>query len=87
MNIEGAVKLGYRNELAAIDDLDERAREFQRQVDQAYESAKAVNAAAGGGLDDVIDPAQTRSWIAESLKRLPPTPARTEKKYPYIDTW
>lgn len=87
MNIEGAVKLGYRNELAAIDDLGERAKEFQRQVDQAYESAKAVNAAAGGGLDDVIDPAQTRSWIAESLKRLPPTLARTEKKYPYIDTW
>ncbi|SVC11043.1 uncharacterized protein METZ01_LOCUS263897 [marine metagenome] len=50
-------------------------------------SAKAVNAAAGGGLDEVIDRAETRSWIAESLKRLPPSMSWPEKKYPYIDTW
>ena len=87
MNIEGSVKLGYRNELMAIEDPQERADEFQRRVDRAYESAKAVNAAAGGGLDDVIDPVETRSWVAESLKRLPPVPARTEKKYPFVDTW
>ena len=82
-----AVQLGYRNELMAIDDPEERADEFNKRVDRAYEAAKAVNAAAGGGLDDVIDPAETRSWIAESLKRVPPPPPRTEKKYPYIDTW
>lgn len=87
MNIEGSVKLGYRKELIAIEDPEERARVFNEKVEQAYESAKAVNAAAGGGLDDVIDPAETRSWIAESLKRLPPVPERTEKKYAYIDTW
>lgn len=87
MNIEGSVKLGYRNELAAIEDPEERLKEFNRRVEHAYESAKAVNAVAGGGVDDVIDPAETRSWIAESLKRVPPTPPRTEKKYPYIDTW
>ena len=87
MNIEGSVKLGYRKELMAIEDPDERASEFNTRVDRAYESAKAVNAAAGGGIDDVIDPAETRSWVAESLKRVPPKPPRTEKKYPYIDTW
>ena len=87
MNIEGSVKLGYRNELAAIEDPDERLSEFEKRVERAYESAKAINASVGGGLDDVIDPAETRSWIAESLKRLPPVPPRTEKKYPYIDTW
>jgi acetyl-CoA carboxylase carboxyltransferase component len=87
MNIEGSVKLGYRKELMAIEDPEERASEFNTRVDRAYESAKAVNAAAGGGIDDVIDPAETRSWIAESLKRVPPKPQRTEKKYPYIDTW
>lgn len=87
MNIEGSVKLGYRKELMAIEDPEERASEFNSRVDRAYESAKAVNAAAGGGIDDVIDPAETRSWIAESLKRVPPKPHRTEKKYPYIDTW
>ena len=87
MNIEGSVKLGYRKELAAIEDAEERRREFERRVAGAYEGAKAINAGVGGGLDDVIDPADTRSWIASSLKRLPPKAPRTEKKYPYIDTW
>ena len=87
MNIEGSVKLGYRKELAAIEDAEQRRLEFERRVAGAYEGAKAINAGVGGGLDDVIDPADTRSWIASSLKRLPPKTPRTEKKYPYIDTW
>ncbi len=87
MNIEGSVKLGYRKELAAIEDPDERKLEFDTRVERAYEGAKAVNSAPGGGIDDVIDPADTREWIAASLKRLPPVAPRTEKKYPYIDTW
>jgi acetyl/propionyl-CoA carboxylase alpha subunit/acetyl-CoA carboxylase carboxyltransferase component len=87
MNIEGAVKLGYRKELAAIEDAEERRLEFEKRVARSYEAAKAINASVGGGLDDVIDPADTRSWIAKSLRRLPPKPPRTGKKYPYIDTW
>jgi acetyl/propionyl-CoA carboxylase alpha subunit/acetyl-CoA carboxylase carboxyltransferase component len=87
MNIEGAVKLGYRKELAAIEDPEVRLAEFERMTAAAYDSAKAVNASAGGGIDDVIDPADTRDWIAQSLKRLPPVPERTTKKYPYIDPW
>ena len=87
MNIEGAVKLGYRKELMAIEDPAARLAEFQRRTSEAYDSAKAVNAAAGGGIDDVIDPAETRSWIATGLKSLPPVPPRVGKKYPYIDPW
>jgi len=87
MNIEGAVKLGYRKELAAIDDPEARRAEFDRRVAQAYDTAKAVNASQGGGLDDVIDPADTRDWIAQSLRRLPPVPERTGKKHPFIDPW
>ncbi|MDB3966328.1 ATP-grasp domain-containing protein [Porticoccaceae bacterium] len=87
MNIEGSVKLGFRNELMAIDDPEERNRVFNDKVEEQYERAKAVNAAVGGGLDDVIDPAETRSWIVEGLKRLPPLPPRTDKKHAYIDTW
>ena len=87
MNLEGSVKLGYRKELMAIEDADERIETYENMVNRAYENAKAVNAAAGGGLDDVIDPADTRQWIANALKRLPPTPERTSKKRPYIDTW
>jgi acetyl/propionyl-CoA carboxylase alpha subunit/acetyl-CoA carboxylase carboxyltransferase component len=87
MNIEGSVKLGYRKELAAIEDPEQRRIEFEKRVERAYEGAKAVNAGTGGGLDDVIDPADTRGWITRSLKRLPRLAPRAEKKYPYIDTW
>lgn len=87
MNIEGNVKLGYRNDLAAMEDPAERLRVYQEKVDEQYEQARAVNAAVGGGLDDVIDPAETRRWIVNSMKRLPPTPVREGKKYPYVDTW
>jgi len=87
MNIEGAVKLGYRKELMAIEDPEARRQEFERRTAVAYENAKAVNAVTGGGIDDVIDPADTRKWIVNSLKRLPPALPRSGKKYPYIDTW
>jgi acetyl-CoA carboxylase carboxyltransferase component len=87
MNIEGAVKLGYRKELMAIEDPAARLAEFQRRTAEAYDTAKAVNAVMGGGIDDVIDPAATRAWIVNGLKRLPPLPLRTTKKYPYIDPW
>lgn len=87
MNIEGAVKLGHRKELAVISDPEKRREEFETRVNRAYEKARAVNAGSGGGLDDVIDPAETRTWIANSLRRLPPRSARSVKKYTYIDTW
>ena len=87
MNIEGSVKLGYRKELIAIEDPEERIETYEHMVSRAYDNAKAVNSAAGGGLDDVIDPAETRTWIVNGLKRLPPTPERRGKKRPYIDTW
>ena len=82
MNIEGAVKLGYRKELMAIEDPEARLAEFERRLRAAYDEAKAVNAAVGGGIDDVIDPADTRDWIASGLKRLPPMPARTDEEVP-----
>ena len=87
MNIEGSVKLGYRNDLAAIEDPQERLEKYESMVASAYDRAKAVNAATNFGIDDVIDPADTRSWIAAGLRSLPPTPPRTKKKRPYIDTW
>jgi acetyl-CoA carboxylase carboxyltransferase component len=87
MNIEGAVKLGYRKEFMAIEDPETRREEFERRTGAAYDSAKAVNAAAGGGIDDVIDPADTRDWMAQSMRRLPPVLPRSTKKYPYIDPW
>ena len=87
MNIEGAVKLGFRNDLAAIEDPEERLKTYNDMVAEAYERAKAVNAASFFGVDDVIDPADSRKWIVMGLKSLPPVEARKGKKRPYIDTW
>jgi acetyl/propionyl-CoA carboxylase alpha subunit/acetyl-CoA carboxylase carboxyltransferase component len=87
MNLEGAVKLGYRHELAAIEDPEERRQQYESMVAQSYENAKAVHAASYFGIDDVIDPADSRRWIVAGLRSLPPHPPRTGKKRPYIDTW
>ena len=87
MNIEGSVKLGYRDELAAIEEPEERLRKYESMVAAGYERAKAVNSAVFFGIDDVIDPADSRDWIVAGLRSLPPTPPRTSKKRPYIDTW
>jgi acetyl/propionyl-CoA carboxylase alpha subunit len=87
MNIEGSVKLGYRDDLAAIEDPKERLEKYETMVAERYEAAKAINSAVYFGIDDVIDPADSRGWIARGLKSLPPVPVRTSKKRPYIDTW
>ncbi len=87
MGLEGAVRLGYSKELAAIDDLEERDRAFQGMVDRMYEVGKAVNVASHFEIDDVIDPADTRRWISAILAAAPPVPARNGKKRPNIDTW
>src|SRR5205814_5029185 len=87
MGLEGAVRLGYRNELAAIDDDIERDRVFQEMVDRMYEHGKALNTATYFEIDDVIDPADSRRWILTALESAPPAPPRTGKKRPNIDTW
>ncbi|MGI8554679.1 MAG: hypothetical protein ACR2PL_28385 [Dehalococcoidia bacterium] len=60
MGTEGSVKLGFLNELAAIEDPVERKRTFDTMVADAYERAKALNDASGFGIDDAIDPARFR---------------------------
>ena len=87
MNIEGGVKLGYRNNFAAMEDPEERLKMYETMVERGYERARAVNSVSNFGIDDVIDPADSRKWIVSGLRSLPPTPPRTEKKRPYIDTW
>ncbi len=67
MGLEGAVKLGYRDHLAAIEDEAERAAEYQRLVDILYEKGKALNAASQLEFDAVIDPAETRDVIDRAL--------------------
>jgi acetyl-CoA carboxylase carboxyltransferase component len=87
MGLEGAVRLGYRRELEAIDDPDAREAEFQRLVARSYEAGKALNTATYFEIDDVIDPADSRRRIVNALRAVPPVPAREGKKRPFIDTW
>jgi acetyl/propionyl-CoA carboxylase alpha subunit/acetyl-CoA carboxylase carboxyltransferase component len=87
MGLEGSVKLGYRNELAAIDDPVARKAKFDEMVAAAYASGKAMARGSHPALDDVIDPADTRKWIMAGLKALPPVPVRTEKKLRWVDSW
>ncbi|MFV0257755.1 MAG: carboxyl transferase domain-containing protein [Acidimicrobiales bacterium] len=67
MGLEGAVKLGYRNELAAIEDPEERKATFDNMVDRMYRIGKGVNMASHFEIDDVIDPVETRRWIMTML--------------------
>jgi acetyl-CoA carboxylase carboxyltransferase component len=87
MGLEGAVRLGYRNELEAIADPVEREATFQEMVDRMYTHGKALNAASHFEIDDVIDPADSRRWISSILVSAPPAPARAGKKRPNVDTW
>ena len=87
MGLEGSVKLGYRNELAAIADPAERRKRFDDMVAAAYAAGKALNRATTFGIDDVIDPADTRRWVIGALRSAPPPAPRHEKKLRWIDAW
>jgi acetyl/propionyl-CoA carboxylase alpha subunit/acetyl-CoA carboxylase carboxyltransferase component len=87
MNLEGSVKLGFRKELEAITDPEERKNKFEEMVAEAYERGKALSTATLFEIDDVIDPADTRSWVMSGLRSLPPTERRTGKKRAFVDTW
>ena len=87
MGLEGAVKLGYRKELEAIEDPEEREAAYQALVDRMYEVGKGLSMADHFEIDDVIDPSDSRRWIVRGLKA-----ARIEKSTkwgnrPMIDTW
>ena len=84
MGIEGAVKHGARRELDAIDDLDDREARYDELVERMYDASKALNAAAHGEIDDVIDPADTRRRVAQVLRR--PSQAPRVRR-PMVDTW
>ncbi|HET6868811.1 MAG TPA: carboxyl transferase domain-containing protein [Solirubrobacteraceae bacterium] len=82
MGLEGAVRLGMRRELEAIDDPTERERAYNEAVAVAYERGKGLNMAAYFEIDDVIDPADSRRWIATLLDGPP-----GDSRRPYVDAW
>jgi acetyl-CoA carboxylase carboxyltransferase component len=87
MNLESGVLLGAREELAKIEDVEERAAVYQKMVDKAYERADAMTSAAVYGIDDIIDPAETRQWIADGLKSVPHSEPLRRGRRTFLDTW
>jgi len=87
MGLEGAVRLGFRNELEAEADPVAREAMFDERVARLYEQGKAVNTATYYEIDEVIDPSDSRRWITMALESAPPAATRAAKKRPGIDTW
>ena len=86
MGLEGAVRLGFRRELEAIADPDEREARVQSMVEHAHEHAKALNAATLFEIDDVIDPAETRRLISSTL-RAAGAAATDQAPRAFVDAW
>ena len=84
MGIEGSVRLGFRKELEAAP-AGERDALFDKLVAQAIERGRATNMASHLEIDDVIDPADTRRWLARGLSSVAAQPLRTRRGF--IDTW
>jgi acetyl-CoA carboxylase carboxyltransferase component len=88
MGLEGAVRLGMRRELEAIEDPQERDRAFQATVAAAYERGEGINMAAYFEIDDVIDPADSDRWIdtlfSDDSGRWWTHPG---KRRPNVDAW
>jgi len=87
MGLEGAVRLALRKELEAIADEGEREQRVRDLTTAAEENAKALNAAALFEIDDVIDPAETRSLIASTLAAARAHRGERGERRRYVDAW
>ena len=67
MGLEGAVRLGFKKELDAVQDPAEREALFQQLLANMYELGRATEAAAFLEIDAVIDPADSRAVILRAL--------------------
>jgi propionyl-CoA carboxylase beta chain len=71
MGADGAVDILYRRDLAAVEDLDERATQRRQRITE-YEDTlfNPYIAAERGYVDAVIRPAETRSQVTRALRAL-----------------
>jgi acetyl-CoA carboxylase carboxyltransferase component len=67
MGLEGSVRLGYRKELEACTDADQREALYEKLLAKQYEQGKAIRMAETLEIDAVIDPAKTRNWLISVL--------------------
>jgi acetyl-CoA carboxylase carboxyltransferase component len=86
MGPEGAVNIIFRDELNAAPDAESRERlrlELLKDLNSRY---TGLEVAGKFEIDDIIDPADTRHYLAQTLAALPQPPVRTERKR-MIDPW
>jgi len=86
MGIEGAIKAGFKKEMEAIEDPEQRENFYKVMVDQLYKRGKAVNIASYLEIDSVIDPADTRKWIIQGMKSVPAGKYK-EPCHSFVDPW
>ena len=67
MGLDGAVRLGYKKELEALPEGTQRDALFAQLLAQHIENGSAIAMATTLEVDAVIDPAQTRTWLAQGL--------------------
>ena len=89
MGLEGAVRLGYSKEIAAVggEGTTKGDALFNKLLDAMIANGKALNAAMYHEIDAVIDPMDTRSYLTRALKTLPVGKKHGGGKRPFIPTW
>ncbi len=83
MALEGAVRLGFRKELEALPEGAERDALFAKLLAKSYANGEAMHMAATLEIDAVIDPADTRAWLARGLASAKVAPLG----HRFVDTW
>jgi acetyl-CoA carboxylase carboxyltransferase component len=76
-----------RRDLEAIADEAEREQRVRELTAMAERNARALNAATLFELDDVVDPAETRSLIASTLAASTARAPGPEPGRRFVDTW
>jgi acetyl-CoA carboxylase carboxyltransferase component len=88
MGVEGAVRLAMRKELEAIEGEAAREQRVRDLVAAVRDQSTAVNMATYFEIDDVIDPAETRAKIVETLRAAPVQPPPPGgRRRTMVDAW
>ena len=69
MSVPGAVDVAFRRDVEAADDPDKRRQEL---IEEFTARTTPLAAAEGFGIDDLIDPRETRGLLVDTLRRCAP---------------
>jgi acetyl-CoA carboxylase carboxyltransferase component len=86
MGMEGAASLIYRNELAAAPDEATRQRLLVEFTADLKRRSTGIEVAGKFEIDDIIDPVDTRRFLAQALATVPTPPLRQVRKH-VVDPW